>query len=203
MPGSWKPAAADRRPAARCAVEIRELSAPLFLKVAFEGARLWRSFDGLPIGADDNPRLNNSVAGVVLDMLARLRPLAARTCPRRTQLELSRGGGTGSRTTMLRAVRGRSGDARPTRPTPESPRTDALPSSSGRGSISTRTLSRRVHGRPHQRSSPSTIVWFARWSRSATLGRRRSAGATPPPALPEQTWFGRAAERRPNHRKSN
>ena len=46
---------------------------PLYLKLAFEEARLWRSYDGLPCGADDVPGLSCDVPGVVGDMLARLR----------------------------------------------------------------------------------------------------------------------------------
>lgn len=45
---------------------------PLYLKIGFEEARRWRSFDGLPCGADDVPGLNNTVKGVLYDMLARL-----------------------------------------------------------------------------------------------------------------------------------
>ena len=45
---------------------------PLYLKLAFEEARLWKSYDWLPCGADDVPGLAGDVPGVVGDMLARL-----------------------------------------------------------------------------------------------------------------------------------
>ncbi|MBN1460726.1 MAG: DUF4062 domain-containing protein [Armatimonadetes bacterium] len=45
---------------------------PLFLKVAFEEARHWASYDGLPSGADDVPGIANTTEGVIEDMLSRL-----------------------------------------------------------------------------------------------------------------------------------
>lgn len=45
----------------------------LFLKLAFEEARHWTSYGGLPTGADDVPGLADTVEGVIEDMLARLR----------------------------------------------------------------------------------------------------------------------------------
>ncbi|HUT35333.1 MAG TPA: DUF4062 domain-containing protein [Planctomycetota bacterium] len=42
---------------------------PLYLKVAFEEARRWRSWDGLPCGADAIPGLGDSVEGILADML--------------------------------------------------------------------------------------------------------------------------------------
>ncbi len=44
----------------------------LFLRLAFEEARRWRSFDGLPAGADAQPGLSAGVAGVIADLLTRL-----------------------------------------------------------------------------------------------------------------------------------
>lgn len=44
----------------------------LFMRLAFEEARRWRSFDGLPTGADDVPGLSETIEGVITDMLARL-----------------------------------------------------------------------------------------------------------------------------------
>jgi len=45
---------------------------PLYLKVAFEEARRWHSYDGLPCGADEVPGLFGTVEGVIRDMLSRL-----------------------------------------------------------------------------------------------------------------------------------
>lgn len=45
---------------------------PLYLKLAFEEARRWKSYDGLPSGADDIPGLNDTVEGVLVDLFARL-----------------------------------------------------------------------------------------------------------------------------------
>lgn len=45
---------------------------PLYLKVAFEEAKLWRSWDGLPCGADAEPGLSNTVDGILVDLLHRL-----------------------------------------------------------------------------------------------------------------------------------
>ncbi len=39
---------------------------PLYLKVAFEEARHWKSSAGLPKGADDKPGLNADIPGVIL-----------------------------------------------------------------------------------------------------------------------------------------
>ncbi len=44
----------------------------LYVRLAFEEARLWRSFDPLPKGADDAPGLSPTVEGIIADMLARL-----------------------------------------------------------------------------------------------------------------------------------
>ncbi len=46
---------------------------PQYLKLAFEEARRWKSYDGLPYGADNVPGLADDVPGIVGDMLARLR----------------------------------------------------------------------------------------------------------------------------------
>ena len=45
---------------------------PLYLKLAFEEARLWKSWEGLPCGADDVPGLDGTVEGILIDMLHRL-----------------------------------------------------------------------------------------------------------------------------------
>jgi WD40 repeat protein len=45
---------------------------PLYLRLAFEEARRWKSYDGLPTGADDTPGLSYSVEGILLDLFARL-----------------------------------------------------------------------------------------------------------------------------------
>ena len=45
---------------------------PLYLKLAFEEARRWRSYDGLPVGADDQPGLSADVPGVIRDLFWRL-----------------------------------------------------------------------------------------------------------------------------------
>jgi WD40 repeat protein len=45
---------------------------PLYLKLAFEEARRWRSYDGLPVGADDQPGLSSDIAGVIRDLFWRL-----------------------------------------------------------------------------------------------------------------------------------
>lgn len=45
---------------------------PLYLKLAFEEARLWHSWDGLSRGADDVPGLGESVAAVLDDLFCRL-----------------------------------------------------------------------------------------------------------------------------------
>ncbi|HCU35194.1 MAG TPA: hypothetical protein DGT21_06940 [Armatimonadetes bacterium] len=44
----------------------------LFLRLAFEEARRWRSFDGLPAGSDGLAGLRDTVEGLVEDMLARI-----------------------------------------------------------------------------------------------------------------------------------
>ena len=45
---------------------------PLYLRLAFEEARLWRSYDGVPCGADDRPGLGEDVPSVIRDLLWRL-----------------------------------------------------------------------------------------------------------------------------------
>lgn len=45
---------------------------PLYLRLAFEEARLWRSYDGAPCGADGRPGLGEDVPGVIRDLLWRL-----------------------------------------------------------------------------------------------------------------------------------
>ncbi|MGD1994997.1 MAG: AAA family ATPase, partial [Anaerolineae bacterium] len=45
---------------------------PLYLKLAFEEARRWRSYDGLPAGAGEAPGLSPDIDGVIRDLLARL-----------------------------------------------------------------------------------------------------------------------------------
>ncbi|MBI4615356.1 MAG: DUF4062 domain-containing protein [Planctomycetes bacterium] len=45
---------------------------PLYLKLAFEEARLWRSYDGLPCGADKVPGLFADIPGILEDLFARL-----------------------------------------------------------------------------------------------------------------------------------
>jgi len=45
---------------------------PLFLKLAFEEVRHWRSFDGLPAGADGNPGLGRDIQGILQDLFWRL-----------------------------------------------------------------------------------------------------------------------------------
>lgn len=45
---------------------------PLYLKLAFEEARRWKSFDGLPHGADAEPGLGADVQRVLKDLLGRL-----------------------------------------------------------------------------------------------------------------------------------
>ena len=46
---------------------------PLYLKLAFEEARRWKSYEGLPRGAENIPGLALGVPGIVGDMLTRLR----------------------------------------------------------------------------------------------------------------------------------
>jgi hypothetical protein len=45
---------------------------PLYLKLAFEEARRWKSWEGLPCGADAEPGLSDSVEGVLEDLFHRL-----------------------------------------------------------------------------------------------------------------------------------
>ncbi len=45
---------------------------PLYLKVAFEEARRWRSWEGLPRGSGAAPGLSDSVEGILADTLRRL-----------------------------------------------------------------------------------------------------------------------------------
>ena len=45
---------------------------PLYLKLAFEEARHWRSYDGLPSGADNIPGLGNDIQGILQDLFWRL-----------------------------------------------------------------------------------------------------------------------------------
>ena len=45
---------------------------PLYLKLAFEEARRWHSYDGLPRGADDVPGLSDDIPGIIRDLFARL-----------------------------------------------------------------------------------------------------------------------------------
>ena len=45
---------------------------PLYLKLAFQEAHRWRSWDGLPVGADAAPGLSATVEGVLDDLFSRL-----------------------------------------------------------------------------------------------------------------------------------
>ncbi len=45
---------------------------PLYLKLAFEEARRWKSYDGLPTGSDDRPGLREDVPGIINDLFLRL-----------------------------------------------------------------------------------------------------------------------------------
>jgi len=45
---------------------------PLYLKLAFEEARRWKSWEGLPCGSDDVPGLNDDVTGILEDLFWRL-----------------------------------------------------------------------------------------------------------------------------------
>lgn len=45
---------------------------PLWLKLAFEEARHWKSYDGLPTGHDTVPGLSGDVPGILRDLFARL-----------------------------------------------------------------------------------------------------------------------------------
>jgi len=45
---------------------------PLYLKVAFEETRNWRSWDGLPCGADGRAGLEDNIEGILVSMLHRL-----------------------------------------------------------------------------------------------------------------------------------
>ena len=48
---------------------------PLYLKVAFEEAKSWRSWDGLPCGSDSILGFEGDVEGILVDMLHRLEEL--------------------------------------------------------------------------------------------------------------------------------
>lgn len=52
--------------------KFRACPLPLFLKLAFEEARRWRSWDGLPRGTDAIPGLSDSIDGVLGDLFHRL-----------------------------------------------------------------------------------------------------------------------------------
>jgi hypothetical protein len=45
---------------------------PLYLKLAFEEARIWHSWEGLPCGADQEPGLGGTVEEILTDLLFRL-----------------------------------------------------------------------------------------------------------------------------------
>ncbi len=45
---------------------------PLYLRLAFEEVRRWRSYDGLPAGADDQPGLGEEIPGILHDLFWRL-----------------------------------------------------------------------------------------------------------------------------------
>ena len=45
---------------------------PLYLKLAFEEARHWKSWEGLPCGSDDVPGLNGDIPGILVDLFWRL-----------------------------------------------------------------------------------------------------------------------------------
>ena len=71
------------QPEQRCDVlsKFRGCRYPLFLKLVFEEARLWKSYDGLPCGADGVPGLNDTTEGVIEDMLARMEQPAQHGVP--------------------------------------------------------------------------------------------------------------------------
>ncbi len=52
--------------------KFRMCPMPLYLKLAFEEARRWKSWEGLPSGADAEPGLSDSVEGVLGDLFHRL-----------------------------------------------------------------------------------------------------------------------------------
>jgi hypothetical protein len=52
--------------------KFNEDGRPLYLKIAFEEARLWRSWDGLPCTADGVSGLHKGIEGILADMLQRL-----------------------------------------------------------------------------------------------------------------------------------
>ena len=54
------------------AAKFERCGLPLYLKLAFEEARRWRSYDGLPRGADERHGLSGDVPGVIRDLLWRL-----------------------------------------------------------------------------------------------------------------------------------
>ena len=45
---------------------------PLYLKLAFEEARRWHSYDGVPLGADDVSGLSEDIPGIIQDLFVRL-----------------------------------------------------------------------------------------------------------------------------------
>ena len=45
---------------------------PLYLKLAFEEARHWKSWEGLPCNSDDVPGLNGDIPGILVDLFWRL-----------------------------------------------------------------------------------------------------------------------------------
>jgi hypothetical protein len=45
---------------------------PLYLRLAFEEARRWKSYDGLPCGADEIPGLSPDIPGILKDLFWRL-----------------------------------------------------------------------------------------------------------------------------------
>ena len=45
---------------------------PLYLKLAFEEARRWKSYDGIPLGSNGKQGLSEDVPGIIRDMFSRL-----------------------------------------------------------------------------------------------------------------------------------
>lgn len=73
--GTWLAEARRRlQPEQRADVmgKFRACPLPLFLKLAFEEARRWKSWDGLPCGAEAVPGLSDSVDGILGDLFHRL-----------------------------------------------------------------------------------------------------------------------------------
>jgi WD40 repeat protein len=183
---------------------------PLYLKVAFEEVRLWRSFDGLPVGADNIPGLNDSVAGVVLDMLARLeaadqhgRVLVERSM---SYLAVARNGLSDDE--MLRVLSADTQDVmRDQRErSPESPRTDALPEL-----VWSRLYFDLAPYLTQFAADQSTLLTFYHRVVREVVEDRYLKGAAVPRAqhlaqcfAEEQTWLGRGSfDRRPNYRKAS